>query len=281
MTTTETVVDATVIEDGQAGAELVHQPAAPANLFRTDDPAEVVSRASAVADALKGVLVKQKLTSTISGREYVRVEGLQTVATMVGLTPVTTGTRRLDNGFEATCEVRTLDGRVVGAATAMCTRDERTWAKRDDYALLSMAQTRATAKALRSVLAFVVSLAGYETTPAEEMPHQDTEPTGPVFGPAFSGDKAQLMVTLERLVGDHEQAMAVARTVASEAGYMPAVVARALQRAESARRAHNSRPSDIPVDVGQPVADVEAEPTEEEMAAAEAAVENAKQEGLL
>lgn len=60
-------------------------------------------------------------------------------------------------------------GRIVGSAEAMCTRDERMWANRDDYALRSMAQTRATSKALASPLRFVITLAGYEGTPAEEM----------------------------------------------------------------------------------------------------------------
>jgi hypothetical protein len=48
--------------------------------------------------------------------------------------------------------------------------DERNWSHRDDYALRSMAQTRAVAKALRLCLGWIMSLAGYEATPAEEMP---------------------------------------------------------------------------------------------------------------
>lgn len=38
------------------------------------------------------------------------------------------------------------------------------------YSLASMAQTRANAKALRNVLSWVAVLAGYQATPAEEMP---------------------------------------------------------------------------------------------------------------
>jgi hypothetical protein len=63
-----------------------------------------------------------------------------------------------------------MDGRTIGAAEAMCSRNEHTWAKREDYALRSMAQTRATSKSLRGPLGFIVALAGYATTPAEEMP---------------------------------------------------------------------------------------------------------------
>lgn len=43
------------------------------------------------------------------------------------------------------------------------------------YQLASMAQTRANAKALRNVLSWVVVLAGYKATPAEELPSRDDE----------------------------------------------------------------------------------------------------------
>lgn len=45
------------------------------------------------------------------------------------------------------------------------------------FQLRSMAQTRAGAKALRNALAWVVVLAGYKPTPAEELPRQD-DPEG-------------------------------------------------------------------------------------------------------
>ena len=61
------------------------------------------------------------------------------------------------------------DGREVGWGEGRCTRAERNWASRDDYALASMAQTRGQSRALRQPLGFVVSLAGYATTPAEEV----------------------------------------------------------------------------------------------------------------
>ena len=47
------------------------------------------------------------------------------------------------------------------------------WSGRDDYALRSMAQTRAVSKALRLPLGFIVALAGYEATPADEMPAEE------------------------------------------------------------------------------------------------------------
>jgi hypothetical protein len=70
-------------------------------------------------------------------------------------------------------EARTLDGRAIAAAEAECLRAERRWAQADDYAVRSMAQTRATSKALRLPLGFVIQLAGFEATPADEAPAAD------------------------------------------------------------------------------------------------------------
>lgn len=154
----------------EVGVELdVVRHEAPVNLFRTEEPTEIVARATQTATALADVLKDRKLTSTISGREHVRVEGWTLLGSMLGVFPVCVWTRKLDDGWEARVEARTLAGAVVGAAEAECLRSERTWAGRDDFALRSMAQTRATSKALRQPLGFVVSLAGYEATPAEEM----------------------------------------------------------------------------------------------------------------
>ena len=168
---TETV-DAEIV-DGTALELVPSQEPQPVTLFRTDDPEEVVERASKVAAALKKVITGQKLATRISGREHVRVEGWQTLGTMLGVTAVCTWTRKVGDdesgGWEARVEARTLDGRVIGAAEAECLRAESKWKNRDSYALRSMAQTRATSKALRSVLSFVVTLAGYDPTPAEEM----------------------------------------------------------------------------------------------------------------
>jgi hypothetical protein len=163
MTEAEIIHDVEVI-----GTEL--EPVTSGTLFRTDDPVQIIESASAVADALSRVLRDRQLTSNISGKEHVRVEGWTLLGTMLGVFPVVEWTRPVADGWEARVEARTLAGQVVGAAEAECLRTERTWKSRDDYALRSMAQTRAVSKALRGPLGFVVTLAGYEATPAEEMP---------------------------------------------------------------------------------------------------------------
>ncbi len=160
--------DIEVIDEG--GGEL--QPSG--NLFGTQNPVEIVAKATEVADALSDVLEKKGLTSSIQGKKFVRVEGWTLLGTMLGVFPVSVWSRKLDDGWEARVEARTLTGAVVGAAVAECLRSEKSWSKRDDYALRSMAQTRATSKALRVPLGFIVTLAGYEATPFEEMPQQDS-----------------------------------------------------------------------------------------------------------
>lgn len=168
------IVDAEVVDE--VGTELAIKP--PASLFGTTDPDEVVDKAAKHATALARVIDERNLHSRIQGRDHVQVEGWQLLGSMTGVFAVVTETKPIvdsqgGSGWEARCEARTMDGQVVGAADAMCTRSESTWKSRDDYAIRSMAQTRATSKALKGPLGFIVKLAGYSSTPAEEIPHDD------------------------------------------------------------------------------------------------------------
>lgn len=171
---------AEVIEEAEVvGADLerYERPSAPANLFGVSEPTEVIERAEKAASALKDVLTKQQLTKRIGQTEHVLVSGWTLLGSMLGVFPVCVWTRKLEDGWEARVEARTRSGEVVGAAEAMCTHAESLWKNRDEYALRSMAQTRATSKALRQPLGFVVTLAGYADTPAEELPPE--EPSAP------------------------------------------------------------------------------------------------------
>lgn len=182
------IVDATVVDE-PPGTALATQELH-GNLFNTDDPVEVVERAARVANALRDVIEQRQLYENIKGKQHVRVEGWQLLGSMLGITAVCTDTQEVDGGWKATVEARTLDGRVVGRADALCTRHEKgaMWKGADDYARLSMAQTRATSKALKGPLGFVVSLAGYSSTPREEMGDADEVAETPVTGKA--GDAA-------------------------------------------------------------------------------------------
>lgn len=172
-----TIVDSTAEEIGTDLVEATfvgHPPA----LFGTDDPREIVQRAAEVASTLAAVIDRQRLFTTVQGKNHVHVDGWQLLGVMLGVTAVCTHTEAVDGGFKATVEARTADGRVVGRADALCTKHEKRgpWKNSDDYARLSMAQTRATSKALKGPLGFVISLAGYASTPAEEMTFAEPDP---------------------------------------------------------------------------------------------------------
>src|SRR5262249_28575143 len=141
------------------------------------NPRQYLSQAAKLATMLAEVINERKLWSQISGRKYVTVDGWTLLANMLGVHPIVAWSRRctemdqeLMDGWEARVEVFNGAGLMIGAGEAMCTRAEGAWAKRDDFALRAMAQTRAISRALRNPLGFVVKLAGYDTTPAEEMP---------------------------------------------------------------------------------------------------------------
>ncbi len=169
-------------------AEWAQPPSQAVTLFDTTDPHEALAKAADIAGALQGVLTKAKLTVKIGGnsRPYVLAEGWTCLGSLVGVFPRTVWTRKLDDGWEARVEAVTLAGAVVGSAESQCTRGEKLWANRDEYALRSMAQTRAMSKALRMPLGFIVVLAGFEATPADEMPRdmidQPAAPQAPWSG---------------------------------------------------------------------------------------------------
>jgi hypothetical protein len=241
--TDELVADAEVVDPSEPGVpgndddrhqELVPAGPAPATLFHTDDPRTVLERATDAANALKGVLDKQGLTSKIQGKDHVNVEGWQTLGAMLGVTPVLDYSRPVYEGtekvgWEARVKAQTLDGRVIGTAESECLSSEQvgrqTWGDREDFARRSMAQTRATSKALASVLRFVVTLAGYSGTPADEMPPVEQ---GPEFGPAVSkeGQKAA-SEALSQILG--KDAKGAWESMVSDAGgYMPKITAQAI-----------------------------------------------------
>lgn len=167
---------------------VVVDQAASVQLAPIENPAAFVAGYVAVANELARVIQKQQLFSQIQGRSHVKVEGWTLLGSMLGVFPICEWTRQVYDasgeaiGWEARVEARTRDGHLVGAAEAECLRTEAQWSwepksrsgaalqPRDDFALRSMAQTRATSKALRAPLGFVISLAGYDPTPAEEMP---------------------------------------------------------------------------------------------------------------
>ncbi|HUW13591.1 MAG TPA: hypothetical protein VM537_27965 [Anaerolineae bacterium] len=137
-------------------------------------PSAIIQQATSIASELSSIINAKKLYTTISGRKYVRVEGWTTLGAMLGVLPREDRCERIVvddvTGYESYVSlVRVSDGATIGGASAVCLRSERNWANRDEYALRSMATTRATGKAYRLAFSWIITLAGYEPTPAEEM----------------------------------------------------------------------------------------------------------------
>jgi hypothetical protein len=189
---TETIEGEVVNE---TSTELAVREHAPVGLFNTDDPDLVIARSVKVANVLKDVITKKKLVIKIGQSEYIKVEGYTTLGALVGLFAQTEWTRPLGDGdgWEAAVVVKNGQGFEFGRAEAQCLRSERNWKNRDDFALRSMAQTRAMGKALRMPLGWIAVLGGFEATPAEEMPASQAadvpfEDSPAVQGPASHGN---------------------------------------------------------------------------------------------
>ncbi len=176
------VSDEQTAEVEATSRELVEQPEPQqmANLFGVDDPTKVITKARKVAKALKKVLDESDLITEFPSRDkktgktkinrHVEIAGWQTLGSMLGITAIITATNKIDKGYEAFAEARLVGtGAVIGRAEAQCTRSEPLWTDRAEYALRSMAQTRAMSRSLKGPLGFVISLAGYSSTPAEEV----------------------------------------------------------------------------------------------------------------
>lgn len=164
------------INDALDNAELAQLPAviptvSPVSLgtLQAISPATLVSGAAEMAHELATVIDKQKLFTVIQGKKFVGVEGWTTLAVMLGCVAREVSTTEQDGIYVAIVElVRISDGVCISSASAEC-GDEKPWNTRAKYARRSMAQTRATGKACRLAFSWIMSLAGYEVTPAEEM----------------------------------------------------------------------------------------------------------------
>lgn len=146
-----------------------------------------------VAKELQRFVNEQKLTVDIQGRNYPLVEAWQFAGSQFGLYPILIScvnessyeprtyqwTDRRNNPkekktqhfkYRANVEIRRYsDDSIFSRGSMVCTNDEFGKHEFAEYAIESMAQTRAEGKAWRMLLAWVMKAAGFEQTPAEEM----------------------------------------------------------------------------------------------------------------
>ncbi len=134
------------------------------------------------ANELKKFIVTQKLYSDVKGKNFVNVEGWQFAGASMGIYQMlekledVSPADRKEIKYRAEVKLIQLETeKVVGYGVAICSNQENSKKSFDEYAIASMAQTRASGKAFRNTLGWLMKLAGYESTPAEEMDSKQVE----------------------------------------------------------------------------------------------------------
>ena len=176
----ETTQEVAIIENNQSLPDYA--------ILNPDIPMSAkVDVATNVANTLAPLVRNQGLVVTGLNRsnkeaEYVTVEGWEVLGTFLGIVPVTTVVSEIKNdkdrvvGYKARATLyqnpiiendEIVGGTVIARAEATA---DKSGFQKDLVAIASMAQTRALGKAYRMGLAWVMKMAGFEGTFAEDMP---------------------------------------------------------------------------------------------------------------
>lgn len=204
--------------------EVVHPPALALSIQRT--PEIVLEEATKAAKALADVINSRPNKLVINNKTFLQFEDWQTLGRFYGVTVAARTATYVEfgrvQGFEASAEaILVSTGQVISSASAMCLDDESKWSNKPLFQLKSMAQTRACAKALRNVLAWVVVLAGYAPTPAEEMddapsPH-GSRPAPATSGKSLPSDRVREMLGEIKKAPNRDQLRQTFKSAYSEA----------------------------------------------------------------
>jgi hypothetical protein len=129
-----------------------------------------------MAKELAAYIKRQGLSVRIGSRDYVMVEGWEFAGARLGIIPYVESEENLSTDKEIKYKVTVLlkdmnrGMATIGRGIAICSDKDAKKKSFDEYAVLSMAQTRAIGKAYRNLIGWIIKAAGYETTPAEEIP---------------------------------------------------------------------------------------------------------------
>lgn len=135
-------------------------------------PKDTTIQTATIAKEVKSYMSKKEKKVLFNGQRYPELDDWQFVAAFYGLKTITESqpvNMSGVDGFKAKARVIDGAGMEVGGAESFCMKDEVNWKSKPLFQLSSMAQTRAASKALSNLLRPVMKLAGYATTPAEEM----------------------------------------------------------------------------------------------------------------
>ncbi len=142
-----------------------------------------------LAKDLAKFIKDNKLTTNVQGKEFVNVEGWQYAGSRLGIVPIVEHVINVGNENELKYQAKVTlfdlrHGVMVGAGFAVCSNKEAGKKFYQEFAIMSMAQTRAIGKAYRNILAWIIRAAGYEPTPAEEMDYNtNTAAPAPATAP--------------------------------------------------------------------------------------------------
>ncbi len=146
----------------------------------SNDPEQAYKEAQRLVSVVANRCTGPGYLVNINGKQYPKIEWWTSVSASLGLFPRVLYSKRLDRdgeiAYEAKVEVH-RNNQIIASGEAMCSNREDRWRSADEYAIKSMAITRASGKAYRIPLSFLAVMAGLEVTPAEEMPvEQKREP---------------------------------------------------------------------------------------------------------
>lgn len=150
-----------------------------------------------LAKDLAKFIKENKLSTQVQGKEFVNVEGWQYAGSRLGIVPIVEHVINVstDQELKYQAKVTLFDMRsqhTVGAGFAICSNKESGKKFYQEFAIASMAQTRAIGKAYRNILAWIIRAAGYEPTPAEEMEYTGNVPA-PAAAPSVVAEPAPVM----------------------------------------------------------------------------------------
>lgn len=174
-----------------------HQPPIEFGVMRSPD--QLMKEAETRAAVFQREALRLNLYKRIGDSNHLLIEGWQMLGRMFGYTATTLSSHYVEvgdaHGWEASAELIDMQtGRRFSGADGMCMDDEDKWGMISKYEwqqgkkvkvgdvakpmqqLRSMAQTRAQSKAFAGSLKWVAKMAGFATTPAEEMDAPDDAP---------------------------------------------------------------------------------------------------------
>jgi len=148
-----------------------------ANSFNLKKSDETLSLAIDLAKFIKD----NKLSTIVQGKDFVNVEGWQYAGSRLGIVPIVEEVVNVSTETELKYQAKVTlfdlnNNKTVGAGFAVCSNKENGKKFYQEFAIMSMAQTRAIGKAYRNILAWIIRAAGYEPTPSEELEYAGNEP---------------------------------------------------------------------------------------------------------